>query len=199
MAKRNNHYESAFEAYLREHRVAYVAVNEQRRSLIDQGTLKNLDFIVTPSNNVSLLIDVKGRRFPSGNRNKQYWRNWSTWDDLISMARWQEKIGSGSCALFVFAYELVGSRSPVEAELIYEFRDRWYAFLAVRIADYVQFSRPLNACWQTVTMPTKLFCQAAIPFHQILGLHQNPNSADSTKQAVGSEQTSNYTRDQQLT
>ena len=79
MAKRSNHYELAFESYLRDERVAYVAVNEQRRSLVAQGSLKNLDFIVSPSNTVSLLVDIKGRRFPSGNHQKQYWRNWSTW------------------------------------------------------------------------------------------------------------------------
>ena len=45
---RTNHYERAFESYLRERRVAYVAVNEARRSLVGGGTLKNLDFIVSP-------------------------------------------------------------------------------------------------------------------------------------------------------
>jgi len=167
MAKRNNHYELAFEAYLRDHRVAYVAVNEQRRSLIAQGSLKNLDFIVSPSDSVSLLIDVKGRRFPSAGA--QYWRNWSTWDDLQSMARWQDKLGPGSCALLVFAYEIVGSRSPVEAAQLYEFRDRWYAFLAVRVPDYIQFARPISARWQTVGMPTRLFRQAAFSLADILG------------------------------
>ena len=168
MAKRSNHYELAFEAYLREQRVAYVAVNEQRRSLVEQGSLKNLDYIVSPSDSVSLLIDVKGRQFPSGNRQKQYWRNWSTWDDLHSMARWQQKMGSNSCALLVFAFELVGKRSPVQADQLFEYRDRWYAFLAVRIADYIQFSRPISESWQTVAMSTRLFRQAAFPFAEIL-------------------------------
>ena len=115
MANRCNHYELAFEAYLREHRVAYVAVNEQRRSLIAQGSIKSLDFIVSPSNTVSLLIDIKGRRFPSGERHKQYWKNWSTWDDLGSMARWQDKLGTGSCALLRSEERRVGK----------ECRSRW--------------------------------------------------------------------------
>jgi len=173
MAQRSNHYELAFEAYLRQHRVAYVAVNEQRRSLTAHGSLKSLDFIVSPSNSVSLLIDIKGRRFPSGQHHKQYWRNWSTWDDLDSMARWQDKLGADSCALLVFAFHVVGSRSPVEIEQLFAFRQRHYAFLAVRVADYIQFSKPLSASWQTVSMPARLFRQAAIPFNSILGL---PNS-----------------------
>jgi hypothetical protein len=168
MAKRHNHYELAFEAHLREQRVAYVAVDEQRRSLIAGGSLKNLDFLVSPSDSVSLLVDIKGRQFPSGKKQKQYWRNWSTWDDLVSMAQWQDKLGSGSLALLVFAYEVVGSRSPVEPAQLFAFRDRLYAFLAVRTADYIQFSRPLSAKWQTVSMPAVAFRQAAFPFADIL-------------------------------
>jgi len=189
MAKRGNHYELAFEAYLRKHRVAYVSVNEQRRSLTAQGSIKSLDFIVSPSNTVSLLIDIKGRRFPSGERHKQYWKNWSTWDDLGSMARWQDKLGTGSSSLLVFAYHIVGTRSPVEIEQLFAFRERRYAFLAVRVADYIQFSNPLSERWQTVAMPARLFRQAAIPFDSILGLHNRIPQRDDldapSKELVG--------------
>ncbi|MEM8944102.1 MAG: HYExAFE family protein [Planctomycetota bacterium] len=185
MAKRSNHYELAFESYLRDQRVAYVAVDEQRRSLVEHGSLKNLDFIVSPSNDVSLLVDIKGRRFPSGNSKKQYWRNWSTWDDLHSMARWQEKFGTSSCALIVFAYELVGTRSPVAAGHLYACRDRWYAFLAVRIADYIHFCRPLSAAWHTVTMPTQLFRKAAFPFANLVASQRDAEHARSSDSAVG--------------
>ena len=75
MAKRDNHYEAAFEAYLQDRRVAYVAVDEQRRSRIAAGSLKNVDFLVSPADGVTLLVDVKGRRFPSGVSHPQYWRN----------------------------------------------------------------------------------------------------------------------------
>jgi len=182
MAQRSNHYELAFEAYLRQHRVAYVAVNEQRRSLTAHGSLKSLDFIVSPSSSVSLLIDIKGRRFPSGERSKQYWKNWSTWDDLGSMARWQDKLGTDSCALLVFAFHVVGSRSPVEIEQLFAFRQRHYAFLAVRVADYIQFSKPLSASWQTVSMPTRLFRQAAIPFNSILGLPNGGSLSEDSEE-----------------
>lgn len=167
MAKRHNHYELAFEAYLRERCVPYMAVDEQRRSLVTGGSLKNLDYIVSPSESVSLLIDIKGRQFPSGSKQKQYWRNWSTWDDLTSMARWQESLGG--LALLVFAYEVVDRRSPVEPARLFAFRSRLYAFLAVRVADYIQFSRPLSAKWQTVAMPVATFRQAAFPLDTVLG------------------------------
>lgn len=180
MAKRHNHYELAFEAYLREQRVAYVAVDEQRRSLIAGGSLKNLDYIVSPSDSVSLLVDIKGRQFPSGRKQKQYWRNWSTWDDLVSMAQWQDKLGAGSVALLVFAYEVVGNRSPVEPARLFAFRMRLYAFLGVRTADYIQFSRPLSAKWKTVSMPAATFRQAAFPLDGLLQSHGKSSLVGST-------------------
>ena len=113
MADRDNHYEAAFEAYLRRQRWPYIAVDEARRSLVPDGSLKSLDFIVAPPNGVSWLVDVKGRRFPSGDESQQYWKNWSTRDDLRSLAAWHRHFGDGFCPLLVFAYHLVGSRSPL--------------------------------------------------------------------------------------
>ena len=48
MANRDNHYEAAFEAYLRARGVPYVAVDEARRSVLaDSSSIKSLDFIVS--------------------------------------------------------------------------------------------------------------------------------------------------------
>src|SRR5713226_2722006 len=63
---RSNHYEAAFEAYLQWHRLCYVAVDETRRSMLGEERIKSLDFIVYGERGARLLVDVKGRRFPSG-------------------------------------------------------------------------------------------------------------------------------------
>lgn len=97
------------------------------------------------------------------------------------MARWQEKMGSASLALLVFAYEIVGSRSPLDPEKLFHFRQRNYAFLAVRVADYIHFSRQLSAKWQTVSMSVSLFRQAAFPLDTILG----PACSDNSLEPVG--------------
>lgn len=45
MANRDNHYESAFEAFIRSRGVPYVAVDEAKRSLLSDGaSIKSLDF-----------------------------------------------------------------------------------------------------------------------------------------------------------
>jgi hypothetical protein len=167
MANRDNHYEAAFEAYLRARRMAYVAVDESRRSLVANGSLKSLDFIVSPLGGTSWLVDVKGRRFPSGDEQKQYWKNWSTRDDLRSLAAWQSHFGTGFCPLLVFAYHLVGSRSPLPRERLFEFRGAQYGFVGVRLADYVPFARPISESWDTVAMPTGLFRRAARPLDDV--------------------------------
>src|SRR5262245_15346367 len=96
MANRDNHYEAAFEAYLRGRGVPYVAVDEARRALLGGESIKSLDFIVsaTTSNlaEARWLVDVKGRLFPSGVQ-RQYWKNWSTRDDLRGLAQWERLFG----------------------------------------------------------------------------------------------------------
>jgi hypothetical protein len=172
MANRDNHYEAAFEEYLRRGGVPYVAVDEARRSLMSDGggSIKSLDFIVSGPQTV-WLVDVKGRRFPSGDETKQYWKNWSTRDDLESLARWERVFGENFRALFVFAYNIVGNRSPLPAQRLFEYRDGLYAFLAVLLADYAPRAHPISPRWDTVAMPTEEFRQLARPLDELLELH----------------------------
>jgi hypothetical protein len=163
MAKRDNHYEAAFEAYLRDRRLPYVAVHEGRRAIGEDGSIKSLDFIVSPRGARSWLVDVKGRRFPSGDESKTYWRNWSTRDDLRSLALWQEHFGPGFEPLLVFAFHLVADRSPVGPERLYHFRGGVYAFVGVRLVDYAAEARLLSPSWDTMYMPTAGFRSCAVP------------------------------------
>ena len=76
MANRDNHYEAAFEVFLRGHGIPYVAVDEAKRSLLSGGgSIKSLDFIVSAPGPTTWLVDIKGRRFPSGDAQKQYWKS----------------------------------------------------------------------------------------------------------------------------
>jgi hypothetical protein len=174
MAKRDNHYEAAFEAWLRWLGVPYVAVDESHRAAADDGqrarrTLKSLDFIVSPCGGAaSWLVDVKGRRFPTAGR--QYWRNWSTADELESLASWEALLGPGSGGLLVFAYNVVGDLSPLPANELFTYRDGLYAFVGVRLDHYTGFARRLSARWGTVTLPVSQFRALARPVRDFLGI-----------------------------
>lgn len=171
MAKRHNHYEAAFEDYLRARRIAYVAVDERRRAIEAAGTLKSVDFIVSPPDEggapaARWLVDVKGRQFPSG---RQYWRNWTTAEELESLARWGDRFGAGFLGVLVFAYELCGDRSPVPAHEVHYFRDRPYAFVAAPADQYRALCRTLSPRWGTVAVPAAEFRRVARPVAAALG------------------------------
>lgn len=168
MARRHNHYEAAFESYLRDRHLPYIAVDETRRALFGDGeSLKNLDFLVSQGAGGNWLIDVKGRRFPSGNGG-QYWKNWSTEDELQSLARWETQFGPTFNGLLVFAYWLVADRSPVPVEELYPWKDRIYAFVAIRLDHYLSDARQLSPRWNTVTLPTARFRHLARPIADFL-------------------------------
>ncbi len=74
MAQRRHHYELAFEHYLRDRRVPYVAVDEARKALLPedaqllvtdpglgQRSLKSFDFVLY-GRDANLLVEIKGRR-----------------------------------------------------------------------------------------------------------------------------------------
>ena len=177
MARRDDHYEAAFEEYLRWRGVPYVAVDESRRSLLAEGeSLKSLDFIVSSSGGTSWLVDVKGRRFPSGSAGKQYWKNWSTHDDLESLTRWEAIFGAGFRGLLVFAYNIVGDRAPLAKEQLFEHRGALYAFLGLPLCDYVAHCRRISIRWDTVSMPAADFRRLAKHVDEFL-LGESPTAA----------------------
>ncbi len=162
MANRTNHYEAALEAYLRQLRIPYLAIDEKRRSLLADASVKNLDFVVTAPGGASWLVDVKGRRFPAG-RGRQFWKNWSTRDDLDSMASWEQLLGPRAAGLFVFAYHLLGRESPVPASAVFTFRGELYGFVGIRLKDYADHARQISPRWQTLALPTTQFRRLARP------------------------------------
>jgi hypothetical protein len=176
VANRHNHYEAAFEAYLRSRTIPYVAVDESRRSLMGDETLKSLDFIVSPQRSVirgalapsSWLVDVKGRRFSSGSRRK-LWNNWSTSDDLRSLARWEELFGGQFRGLLVFAYNVDGDLAPLPPELLFQHRGGLYGFVAISLDLYTAWAKRLSPKWDTVSMPTDRFRELARPADAFFG------------------------------
>ncbi len=163
-----NHYERAFEAYLRDRRIPFLAVEEHRRTRLEDGTtLKSLDFVVSQATGPSWLIDVKGRKFPSG-ANGGYWKHWSTRDDLVGIRRWETIFGGRFAGLFVFAYHVCGPFSPLPVDQLFQYGGNHYAFVGIRLADYLPEIRVLSTRWQTFSMPVKRFRALARPFEEFL-------------------------------
>lgn len=165
--KRDNPYEVAFEAFLRSRQIPYVPTNEARRAL-DQGmSIKNLDFIVSPRGSMSWLVDVKGRLFPSGG-GKRYWTNWSKRDDLQCLEQWEQLFGSRFQALFVFAFRVLGERSPLPRDELFEHKGEKYAFLGVTLKQYAAQARLISPKWDTVAMSAPKFRETAVAVESLL-------------------------------
>ena len=133
---RSNHYEAAFEAYLQWHRLCYVAVDETRRSMLGEERIKSLDFIVYGEHGARLLVDVKGRRFPSGIKHpRRVWECWSTQDDIKGLERWATLFGTGYQGLLVFAYQVLPLvELPEDTDDLWTWHGRRYLLRAIAAA-----------------------------------------------------------------
>jgi hypothetical protein len=164
---RSNHYEAAFEAYLQWHRLCYVAVDEARRALFGDTPIKSLDFVVYSPAGARLLIDVKGRRFPSGPEHNQrrVWESWSSLDDVRGLGQWVSLFGPGYQGLLVFAYHVLPAVSlPADIEDLWTWRGRRYLLRAVPVDLYRARMRVRSPKWETVSLQTGVFRELMQPF-----------------------------------
>jgi hypothetical protein len=169
---RDNHYEAAFEAYLRQYPVGLVAVDEARRSVLGDTPVKSLDFIVI-SERAKLVIDVKGRRFPGGKpgRPQRTWQNWVSQADVIGLQAWARALGPGFRGVLAFVYHIVPPyRLTDDTPDLIQFRDANYLMRAVEISAYADHMRPRSARWGTGTLSVADFRQCVRPFSEVLDL-----------------------------
>jgi hypothetical protein len=166
---RSNHYEAAFEAWLQQQQLCYVAVDETRRSMLGNQFVKSLDFIVHGPYSARLVIDVKGRRFPCGppEKRRRVWESWSTQDDIDCLSRWAARFGPGYQGLLVFAYHVLPEiELPAETEDLFEWRGKRYLLRAVDIEDYSRHLRVRSPKWGTVYVPGVIFRDLVHPVQQ---------------------------------
>ncbi len=173
MAHRRDHYEDAFENYLRARQCPYVAVDEAKKKAFASAQLKNFDFVVYSTRGCNLLVDVKGRKFPdlsNPHRRKvgRQWENWITREDLEGLKQWQVIFGDNFRAVLIFAYWLQGppERSPFADLTVH--RGKHYFFAAIGLDEYATAARPRSVCWSTLTMPTTQFKKLVKPVEELL-------------------------------
>jgi hypothetical protein len=176
---RSNPYETAFEAFLREQGLCYVAVDEARRAVLGDVPVKNLDFIVLGPTGARLLVDVKGRQFPGGPAEKPryVWESWATRDDVDGLTHWQSLFGADYQPLFVFMYRVLPTVTLNDTPDVWRFKNETYLFRAVTLDDYRKNMRVRSPRWGTVGLPKGTFEQIARPFRYFS--HECPASTPS--------------------
>ncbi|MBX9624829.1 MAG: HYExAFE family protein [Gemmataceae bacterium] len=168
--KSDNHYEAAFEAYLRTRGVAVVPVVEDRRSYLDHAEVKSPDFLVIGPDDARLVVDVKGRKFPGGPAGRRLmWENWSTREDVDGLTRWAGRLGDGFRGVLAFVYEVLPVvRLPEDTPDLFAHRDRLYLARGVDVADYFEHMVARSPRWGTVHLPAHDFRRLVKPFSAFL-------------------------------
>ncbi len=171
MANRANHYEGAFESFVRTLRVPCVAVDEAKRAISGTVGVKNPDFLLYPRMGLNLVIEVKGKQGRNA-QGRRPWENWVTIDDLDGLARWQEMFGPGFRALLVFAYAEPPATFPLPpGDGAFAFRGRLYRFWAVALDDYVDHLRSRGPAWKAVAMARAEFRRRVRPLVEWLPMN----------------------------
>ena len=165
MADRSVHYEAAFEAYLREHKIPYVAVDEAKKALFSNARLKSFDFVVYSQKGANLLVDIKGRQLRAKNGHGAY-QTWATEQDINDLLQWQQVFGEGFSAVLMFVYWIDPPLTPEAG--CFEFRDRWYRVMGVELGEYQEHMRRRSVKWETVALPQADFRSLARPIESWL-------------------------------
>jgi hypothetical protein len=165
---RSNHYEAAFEGWLQSQRLCYVAVDEARRCVLDldEAPLKSLDFIIYGPRGARLVVDVKGRRFPSGKpgRERRVWKNWTMQEDAEALGRWAQRFGPDYRGVLVFTYHILPQvELPEDTEDLFVWRGRRYLLRAIDAREYHRHQRLLSPGWGTVFLPSAVFRELVRP------------------------------------
>ncbi len=187
MAQRRHHYEVAFESYLRDRRVPYVAVDEAKKALLPDSarlmvhdcaeqrerSLKSFDFVVY-GESANLLVEIKGRKLgrasapmvdaPQRAGRGPRLESWVNGDDVGSLETWSRLFGDGFEPVFVFVYWCQEQPASALFEETFEHRGRWYALRAVFAEDYARAMRVRSRRWGTVHVDRATFEAISHPF-----------------------------------
>ena len=165
MADRTVHYEAAFEAFLRDRGIPYVAVDEAKKALFANAKLKSFDFVVYSKGGPNLLVDVKGRSCRNRSARSGF-ETWTTERDVSDLLQWEQVFGEGFKAVFSFVYWI---DPPLTRDVgMYEFRERWYLLMGIDLAEYRDHMRRRSVKWETVSLPAEDFRLLARPLESWL-------------------------------
>jgi hypothetical protein len=165
MADRSIHYEAAFEAFLRQRGVPYVAVDEAKKALFVNAKLKSFDFVVYCQRGPNLLLDIKGRQLRNRASRKGF-ETWATQRDVDDLLQWEQIFGTGFRAVLGFVYWIDPPLVPEPG--MFNHRDRWYLLMGVELEEYRQHMRQRSPKWETVSLPSEDFRTLARPLESWL-------------------------------
>jgi len=164
-----NHYERAFESWLIDNHIQYIAVDEHKRAVFGRLKIKSFDFLLYPGNQQIIIAEVKGRAFKGTSFARLAgFECWVTTEDVDGLTRWREVFGPGHAAVFVFVYRIENIDVDFDGRDVFHFDANRYVFLYVKLGEYRRFMKRRSPKWQTVTLPADKFRQCAVQMQELL-------------------------------
>ena len=156
-----NHYERAFENWLKDNRIEYVAEYQHERATFQDVEIKSFDFLLYPHSR-PIIVEVKGRMFKGTHLTKMTgFECWVTTEDVDGLLTWQQLLGKDYRAIFVFAYKMEHVDVDFNGRDAFDFDANKYLFYCVTLEDYRKYMKRRSPKWQTVTLPADKFRQCA--------------------------------------
>ena len=170
MSQGRQHYEQAFEDYLRSVGRPFVVVDDAKKAVFSGARIKSFDFLVYSTGTTHWLVDVKGRKLAvQSPGRKGHLENWTTREDVVGLQQWARVFGQGFAGLFVFAYWLTNPDHGRPFDGVeHAFADRHYVFGAMPVDDYAANLTDRSRSWQTVAVPAKRFREMIRPLGDFL-------------------------------
>jgi len=164
-----NHYERAFENWLIDNRIEYVAVDEHKRAAFGHSDIKSFDFLLYRRHGPIIIAELKGRRFKGTSLAKLAgFECWVTAEDIDGLSKWQQVFGPGHEAIFVFAYKIENIDVDFDGRDIFDFDANRYLFFCVKLDDYRKFMKRRSPKWRTVTLAADKFRRCAVHIDEFL-------------------------------
>jgi len=164
-----NHYERAFENWLIDNHIPYEAVDEHKRAAFGHTGVKSFDFLLHPRQRETIIAEVKGRTFKGSSLARLAGLEcWVTAEDVDGLVKWQDALGAGHQAVFVFSYRIENIDVDFDGREVFEFGVDRYVFLCIRLDDYRKFMKRRSPKWKTVTLPAEKFRDCAVHISEFL-------------------------------
>jgi len=164
-----NHYERAFENWLRDNRIEYVRADEHVRHEVGDGTVKGFDFLLWPASGPKVIAEVKGRAFKGTSFARLAGLEcWVTADDIDGLAKWREVLGPDYRAIFVFVYRSENIDVDFDGREALESDGNRYVFFAIELDEYCRHMRGRSPKCQTVTLRAEVVRQHLKDIHDCL-------------------------------
>lgn len=164
-----NHYEKAFENWLIDNQIEYNTIDEHKRATFGHSDIKSFDFLLYPRDREIIIVELKGRKFRGTNLAKLTgFECWVTIDDVEGLTKWQQVLGTGHQAIFVFAYKIENIDVDFDGREVFDFNEDRYLFFCIKLDDYRRFMKRRSPKWQTVTLPAEKFRDCAVQIKRFL-------------------------------